>query len=88
VLVTINDVKRGKPDPECFLLAAHKLGVDPKRCLVIEDTNAGLRAGKAAGMKLLGITTTFDQSELISEMNFKDYRSLRFEAKSQNMILI
>lgn len=88
VLVTINDVKRGKPDPECFLLAAHKLGVDPKRCLVIEDTNAGLRAGKAAGMKLLGITTTFDESELISEMNFKDYRSLRFEAKSQNLILI
>lgn len=88
VLVTINDVKKGKPDPECFLLAAHQLGVDPKRCLVVEDTNAGLRAGNAAGMKLLGITTTLSAGELLSQVNFKDYEGLRFEPESKSVILI
>lgn len=88
VLVTINDVKKGKPDPECFLLAAHRLGVDPKRCLVVEDTNAGLKAGTAAGMKLLGITTTLSKRELQSQVSFKDYESLRFESESKRVILI
>jgi HAD superfamily hydrolase (TIGR01509 family) len=50
VVVTQEDVTRGKPDPEMFLLAAQRMGVSPRRCLVIEDSPLGLEAAKAAGM--------------------------------------
>jgi len=49
LLVTIDDVRHGKPDPEGYLLAARKLGANPRRCLVVEDAEAGVRAGRAAG---------------------------------------
>jgi sugar-phosphatase len=50
VLVSVDDVTKGKPDPEGFLAAAARLGVDPAACLVAEDAEAGLRAAEAAGM--------------------------------------
>lgn len=56
-VVTGRDVKRSKPDPECFLLAASKVGVDPARCVVFEDAPAGITAAKAAGMKCIAITS-------------------------------
>jgi HAD superfamily hydrolase (TIGR01509 family) len=49
MLVTIEDVANGKPDPEGFLLAAERLGVAPEHCLVVEDSAPGLAAGRAAG---------------------------------------
>ena len=49
LLVTSDDVRAGKPDPEGYRLAAGRLGVDPRRCLVVEDAEAGVRAGRAAG---------------------------------------
>jgi len=49
MLVTVEDISAGKPDPEGFLLAAERLGVDPARCLVVEDAPPGVRAGRAAG---------------------------------------
>jgi beta-phosphoglucomutase len=48
-------VVHSKPDPEIFLLAAHKLGIDPKRCVVFEDAEAGVQAALAAGMKCVGV---------------------------------
>ncbi len=53
VTVTINDVRRGKPDPDCYLRAAHLLGVEPEVCVVVEDSPTGARAGLAAGMRVL-----------------------------------
>jgi beta-phosphoglucomutase len=50
------DTRRGKPDPEVFLVAAHKLGVEPSRCVVFEDAIAGIQAAKAGGMKAVGVT--------------------------------
>jgi HAD superfamily hydrolase (TIGR01509 family) len=55
VIVTPKDVKRGKPDPEMFLLAAERLRVMPKRCLVIEDGMAGVKGAVAAGMQVIYI---------------------------------
>jgi HAD superfamily hydrolase (TIGR01509 family) len=51
LLVTVEDVIVGKPDPECFLLAARRLGVEPHRCLVVEDSAPGLAAARAAGAR-------------------------------------
>ena len=50
IIVTPADVKRGKPAPDMFLLAAEKMGVNPVDCLVFEDGNAGIQAADAAGM--------------------------------------
>jgi sugar-phosphatase len=49
VLITVEDVRAGKPDPEGYLLAARTLAVDPGRCLVVEDAEPGVLAGQAAG---------------------------------------
>jgi len=49
-MVCAGDYKKSKPDPECFLLAASKLGVSPENCLVFEDTDMGIQAATAAGM--------------------------------------
>ena len=55
VLVTVDDVTRGKPDPEGYLRAAQLLGVPVTRCLVVEDTVVGLSAGQAAGALTAGL---------------------------------
>lgn len=54
-IVSAEDVRRGKPDPEVFLLAAARLGVPPNRCIVVEDAPAGLEAARRAGMKAIGV---------------------------------
>jgi HAD superfamily hydrolase (TIGR01509 family) len=59
-----NDVTHKKPNPEIFLLAAKRIGLDPKDCLVIEDAPNGIKAGKAAGCKCLAITSSFTPSQL------------------------
>jgi sugar-phosphatase len=65
VLVSCDDVAAGKPDPECFLLAAQLLRVSPERCLVAEDSPAGIRAARAAGASVLGLRTTHRDDELL-----------------------
>lgn len=49
LLISVDDISAGKPDPQGYLLAARRLGVDPTRCLVVEDAEPGVRAGRAAG---------------------------------------
>ena len=55
VLVGAEDVSRGKPDPEVFLLAARKLGLTPRRCVVVEDAEAGVEAALRGGMAAIGV---------------------------------
>jgi len=64
VLVTPERLVRGKPDPEGYLLAARELGAAPGECVVLEDAPAGVDAGRAAGMHVVGITTTHAPGEL------------------------
>src|SRR5699024_1878330 len=64
VMITADDVTRGKPDPEGYAMAARRLGVDPQRCLVVEDAPAGIAAGLAAGAHVLAVTTTHETDEL------------------------
>jgi mannitol-1-/sugar-/sorbitol-6-phosphatase len=64
VLVTVDRVTRGKPDPEGYLMAAAELGVAPADCVVLEDAPAGIEAGLAAGARVVGIATTHPAAEL------------------------
>ncbi len=57
-------VSRGKPDPEIYLKSAKALGFDPANCIVFEDSLSGIEAGKAAGCKVVGVTTTHSPEEL------------------------
>ncbi|MDT0301620.1 HAD family hydrolase [Streptomonospora wellingtoniae] len=63
-LVTATDVAEGKPAPEGYLSGARLLGEDPARIVVFEDTPAGIEAGRRAGMRVVGITTTHESAVL------------------------
>ncbi len=74
-----DDVQRGKPDPEGFLLAARLLEVDPAEALVFEDSRAGLLAARAAGMRSMFITCCAGDvagNAPLATTSFTDYRSL------------
>ncbi|MCU1302824.1 MAG: HAD-superfamily hydrolase, subfamily variant 3 [Candidatus Sulfotelmatobacter sp.] len=60
-LVCAGDYKRGKPDPEAFLLASERLGVAPENCLVFEDTEMGIQAAQAAGMASVKIPPPWER---------------------------
>lgn len=79
VLVTADDVTRGKPDPEPFLRGAALLGVPAERCLVLEDAPAGLAAARAAGMRTIAVTTTHTADELDADWVLPDLRAVRAE---------
>lgn len=64
IIVSGDEVKQGKPNPEIFLLAANKLCIPPESCLVIEDAQSGVRAAKTAGMKCIAITTSVTKDKL------------------------
>lgn len=64
VMVTGNDVSRSKPDPEGYILAAHRLGADPADCYVFEDSLSGLAAGMASGATVIGLATTLPAERL------------------------
>ena len=64
--VTAEHVRKGKPAPDVFLEVASRLGARPERCVVFEDAPAGVEAGRAAGMKVVGVTTTHPGGHLES----------------------
>ncbi|WP_427384381.1 HAD family hydrolase [Janibacter sp. G56] len=78
VLVTFDDVEHGKPAPDPFLLAAQRLGVDPTRCLVVEDAPLGVAGARAAGCAVLGLTTTTPADELDADAIVETLADVRF----------
>ena len=76
-----NDIKKSKPDPEVFLKAAEKLGVKPCDCLVVEDADAGIEAGKRAGMKTLAVGAANG-----GDYKFHDLSSVSIEKDVLNLI--
>lgn len=88
VVVTADDVERGKPHPEPFLLAARRLGItDPARCVVLEDAPAGLAAAAAAGMRSVAVVTTHRREELSASVVIQDLDSLRVEHEAGELVL-
>ena len=65
VTVTADDVRWGKPHPEIYLKAAEELGIDAAACVVFEDAIVGVQAARAAGMRVIGVTTAHTTDELI-----------------------
>lgn len=63
-LITSNDIQHGKPHPEPFLKGAAVLGFPAQECIVLEDVPAGVRAGKSAGARVIGFTTTVQAAAL------------------------
>jgi mannitol-1-/sugar-/sorbitol-6-phosphatase len=63
-LVTARDIPRGKPYPDPYLKGARLLGVPPTECVVVEDAPSGVRAGKAAGARVVALRTTSSDAEL------------------------
>jgi HAD superfamily hydrolase (TIGR01509 family) len=64
VVVSVEDVVWGKPDPEVYVLVARRLRVPPPACLVLEDSLVGLEAARRAGMRAVGVATAHDEREL------------------------
>jgi mannitol-1-/sugar-/sorbitol-6-phosphatase len=85
VLVTADQVEHGKPAPDPYLLAAERLGVDPTRCLVVEDAPLGLQAARAAGCATLAVVTTTAREKLQADAVVSDLSEVRFEAGSDGI---
>lgn len=88
VLITAEHVRRGKPDPEVYLTAAHALGADPARCVIFEDAPSGIAAGHAAGARVIALLTTFSQDDLRdADALIQDFNDVRAVCTSRGVRL-
>jgi mannitol-1-/sugar-/sorbitol-6-phosphatase len=78
LLISADDVSRGKPDPEGYLKAADRLGVAYDHCVVVEDTPPGILAGRKAGMTVLALSTTFAPEHLLGALCAADFTQVEF----------
>lgn len=84
VILTSEDFKRSKPDPDCYLTAAAHFSVSHNQCVVFEDSINGLKAGNAAQMKVFGLATTnsVEVIEPLSDMVMNDFVGMSYEKLS------
>ncbi|MFD5102895.1 HAD-IA family hydrolase [Streptomyces albidochromogenes] len=87
-MIAADDITRGKPDPEPYLAAARRLGVDPARCVVFEDAPAGLAAGRAAGMRTVALATTHAASELVADIVVADLSAVSAQATGDGVRIV
>ncbi|KKA29131.1 hypothetical protein TD95_002341 [Thielaviopsis punctulata] len=93
VLVTAESVENGKPDPKCYLLGRQKLGLEDvqKQVLVLEDAPAGIRAGKAAGCKVVGLVTSHTAEQVAAagpDWIVKDLESVKIVKAEGGMVTL
>jgi mannitol-1-/sugar-/sorbitol-6-phosphatase len=87
-LVTGPDVApRGKPLPDCYLLGASKLGVDPRRCVVFEDAPAGIAAGEAAGAEVIVVATSLKGEALGGRRWMMDFTELQVVSEATGLLV-
>lgn len=79
-VIDASDVIKGKPDPEIFLKAAQSVHANPQKCVAFEDSFAGIASAKAAGMKVIGITTMEKREEMKdTDLVIDDYTQINLE---------
>lgn len=84
--VCANDVTHCKPSPEIFLTAAERLGLQPEECIVFEDALSGVEAAKAAGMKVVTLTTTLPRERLVeagADLIIDSFSEVNYEILSE-----
>lgn len=86
-ILTSEDFERSKPDPDCYLKAAQRLETQIDECLVFEDSVNGLRSGRAAGMKVVGLLTTnpLEVVAPLSDLQLTDYAGVTCSSVSQSL---
>jgi sugar-phosphatase len=85
VIVPVDEIRNGKPEPEGFLRAAERLGVAPEECLVFEDTRPGIEAGLNAGMQAVGLLTTVPAEQLRHRPLIRDFRDVTIEFDGEEL---
>lgn len=88
LLIAAEDVARGKPAPDCFQLAAERLGTTADRCLVMEDSLAGIAAAESAGAAVLVVTATHHGPMDTKHSTIRDYCDLTIERSADGAIAI
>lgn len=83
-ILTSEDFAESKPSPDCYLKGAERFGVSPDDCVVLEDSINGLKSGRAAGMYVVGLTTTNskDNIESLSNIQISDYQDINYQKLS------
>ena len=86
-ILTSEDFEQSKPDPDCYLKAAHKLDAESDECVVFEDSINGLRSGMAAKMKVVGLLTTNPMEVVasLSDLQTADYLGLTFDSITHSL---
>lgn len=84
-ILTSEDFEHSKPHPDCYLKAAARFGVHPSECVVFEDSFNGLKSGRAAGMKVVGVATTNTAADIagLSDIQVVDYQHVDYESLKQ-----
>lgn len=79
-VIDASQIIKGKPNPEIFLKAAIALNADPTKCLAFEDSIAGIRSAKDAGMKVIGLATTHTKEEIsLADYIIDDYSQINLK---------
>lgn len=86
VMVTAEDVAVGKPNPACYVLGAQRLGVPVEDCLVFEDATVGIRAGEAAGMDVMVVTSTHHTVMLTEHPSIDGYEQLKARRDTDGLL--
>ena len=84
-ILTSEDFEHSKPHPDCYLKAAARFGAHPSECVVFEDSFNGLKSGRAAGMKVVGVATTNTAADIagFSDIQIVDYQHVDYESLKQ-----